>query len=155
MPQAPCIRWRSMRAIYALSTDDQLSLYGCTEIFYMIYSASFLQMPQRYDVLANYACAENALAAKSTLKQSIWCVMAFEPGRSGNPDGRKRSARLRALAQTHAEDCVTALASVRDDASAPAEARVEAAALILDLAGRKASLPVSGAEHARRRMELA
>src|SRR3979409_757295 len=106
-------------------------------------------MAQRYDVRANYACAENALAAESTLKQNIWCMMSFEPGRSGNPDGRKRSARLRALAQSHAEDCVTVLASVRDDVSASAEAPVEAATLLLDLAGRKASLPVNTREHAR------
>jgi hypothetical protein len=82
-------------------------------------------------------------------KQRGGCVMSFELGHSGNPDGRKRSARLRSLAQSHAEDCVMALASVRDDVSASAEASVEAAALLLDLAGRKASLPVNAREHAR------
>jgi hypothetical protein len=65
-------------------------------------------------------------------------------GKSGNPDGRRATAQLKRLAQAQAEASVATLVNVRDDAKAPPSVRFGAAALLIELAGRKV-LPLDAA----------
>jgi hypothetical protein len=57
----------------------------------------------------------------------------FQPGNSGNPRGRpKRDLEVAELARDHTEAALATLATIIEDAAAPASARVAAATAILD-----------------------
>jgi hypothetical protein len=58
----------------------------------------------------------------------------FVKGQSSNPDGRKIEAKVKRAARAEGENCVKALATVRDDERAPPQLRAEAAFKLLDLA---------------------
>ena len=60
----------------------------------------------------------------------------FTPGKSGNSGGRPiGSVGIQRLAKSASVDAVNALSQISNDVSAPAEARVEAAQTILNVAG--------------------
>lgn len=60
--------------------------------------------------------------------------MAFAKGHAANPDGRRIEAQVKRAARAEGENCVKVLAAVRDDQSAPAGVRAQAALRLLDLA---------------------
>src|SRR5207302_1064619 len=58
---------------------------------------------------------------------------SFQPGVSGNPGGRpKVLADVQAAAQEHSVDAIKTLASIMNNAKAPAAARIAAASVLLD-----------------------
>lgn len=66
----------------------------------------------------------------------------FKPNESGNLNGRKAEAHLKALARSEVPASVAALAGVRDNPEASPETRFNAAVLLIELAGRKAAVPM-------------
>ena len=57
----------------------------------------------------------------------------FQPGHSGNPQGRpKRNIEIAELARVHTVDAIATLASIMSDGRASPSARVAAATAILD-----------------------
>jgi len=56
----------------------------------------------------------------------------FAPGQSGNPGGRPKSAHLNELARAQTEACIQTLVNIRDNAKAPAAARIAASRELLD-----------------------
>jgi hypothetical protein len=63
--------------------------------------------------------------------------MPFEPGKSGNPNGRPKTVladgrSLSELAREHTEDAVDMLVAAMNDGAASVQARVAAACALLD-----------------------
>lgn len=56
----------------------------------------------------------------------------FVPGQSGNPGGRPKSTHLSELARSHTDACIETLVKIRDNARAPAAARIAAVKELLD-----------------------
>lgn len=72
-------------------------------------------------------------------------IGGFQKGRSGNPGGRPAElADVKALAREHTEASIKTLVKIRDNARAPAAARVAAANSILDRGWGK---PMQALEH--------
>jgi hypothetical protein len=85
-----------------------------------------------------------AFRLAATFKQGD-SKMKFQPGQSGNPNGRSPGAgQAKLLAKGYAAEAVSVLASISTDKAAPAGARVEAAQSLLSVAG----LTVSTQNHA-------
>lgn len=63
--------------------------------------------------------------------------MAFSKGQSGNPAGRKPSARE--IAQKHLRNAVSALVSIVDDANAEPAVRTRAACALLEFGAKPAT----------------
>jgi hypothetical protein len=71
--------------------------------------------------------------------------MPFQPGQSGNPDGRrKEDSHVRALARQYTEAAVKTLADIMIDAEAPHAARATAANSLLDRGWGKPVQEISG-----------
>lgn len=75
--------------------------------------------------------------------------MVFQPGKSGNPNGRpKVDARVTDLARSQTENAIATLVSIMEDKNAVAGARVGAATTILDRGWGKAPQRIEGDEDA-------
>jgi hypothetical protein len=71
--------------------------------------------------------------------------MPFEPGKSGNPGGRKKQdVSVRELARAHGVDAIATLVEVMKDVKAPPSARVSAANSVLDRGFGKPVQPIDG-----------
>jgi hypothetical protein len=58
---------------------------------------------------------------------------SFQPGSSGNPGGRpKVLADVQEVARAYSKDAIKTLASIMNNAKAPAAARITAASVLLD-----------------------
>lgn len=59
--------------------------------------------------------------------------MPFQPGQSGNPEGRRREdSHVRALARQYTEQAIQTLGDIMTDRDAPPACRVTAASSLLD-----------------------
>ena len=73
--------------------------------------------------------------------------MPFQPGQSGNPDGRrKEDSHVRALARQYTEQAIQTLGDIMTDRNAPPACRVTAASSLLDRGWGKPVQEVTGAD---------
>ena len=78
----------------------------------------------------------------------------FAPGQSGNPGGRPKSAHVSELARAHTDACIETLVKIRDNARAPAAARIAAVKELLDRGYGKARHDVTLGSDNERATEL-